>query len=541
MEKKLIRWNHILIGILVLAQPFIIMFQSMIVRDVQLFGLSVFEGFNIILSVISLGITVYTGENKKRFIKYIPYVLLLGTYLILHGYNIYQFNNSVYPAQSPSFLVESYYIFRTFLVPLLLMFNVCYAGIEKEKVLRIFEGFLFVFVSVMVVTNFFKVALINYEEVLLHYLKELRRISFFDWFTFENAFSYSYYELTTKGWFLSGNELSAVLFMSLPLVVYRAYKCKDVFHYVLIVLQMLAMYMLGTKVANMGALLILIMFIGIWCVFAILRHKKQSIIPIMALLIIFGAIFPFSPIGYKYRYEFVSGDGGSESSGMLLDQAAVVNLDEKDEFSEEMIHYYENLIKDSRYLKGLNPNELNEEEKQFIKEYMMNYCGYFGIDPYIIRNYDDLEHSAFWVRYLQETPNNDYRVLKTMILEDIYNNNDNEKDKYLGMGYTTNYIYTEADYTYQFYMYGIIGIVLFIGPYIAMLLFVIIKGLLNIRKIFNLSTAICFVAPLIGILVAKLSGHVLERTLPLMTIAMLSGILYLHVEELTDKKETNPL
>ena len=74
MERKLAKVNFILIGILILSQPFIVMFQATIVRNVQLFGLSVFEAFNLIVSFASVCLTIIGYPNKKVFLKYIHVV-----------------------------------------------------------------------------------------------------------------------------------------------------------------------------------------------------------------------------------------------------------------------------------------------------------------------------------------------------------------------------------------------------------------------------------------------------------------------------------
>ena len=527
MEGKIKKINQNLIGALILAQPFIIMFQANIVRDVQFLGLSVFEGFNILLSVVSLCLSIYTHNNKRVFLKYIPYVIVLGAYILMHGYNIYQFNNAVYEAQSPSFFVESYYIFRTFFVPLLLLFNIYYSGMQKETILTIMERMLFVVVSVMVVTNLLKVAFINYSEEMVR-----ASYSIFDWLNFHNSREYAYYELTTKGWFLSGNQMSSILFMTLLVTIYRSYKKRDWFHYVLAVLQMLAMCMLGTKVANVGCILIAALFIVLWCLFACLKQSRRGILFSVILLLVFSIIIPFSPIGYKYRYRFSHSEATEGEGGLVLD-AAISESPETEEMSEELKIFYENLIRDSIIFKKLDGDNLSLEEKEFVKEYMNTYRSYFGISPFIIENYDDLNHSSFWVHYIQTTPNNDYRVLKTMILEDIYTNNDNPLDKYFGMGYTTNYIYTESDYAYQIYLYGIIGLLLFVGPYFVALLYVIYKGLRNFKNMFTMECSVYFIAPVIGLAVAKMSGHVLERTYPLLVIALLIGILLIHTKSQT--------
>ena len=533
MNKKIIKINHTLIGLLIIAQIFIVMFQATIVRDVQLFGLSVFEGFNIVISLISMCLTIYAYSEKKKFFKYIPYAIILGAYFILHGYHIYQFNEAVYASQEPSFLVESYYIFRTFIVPLLLIFNIYYSGMKKEQLIKILEIFVFIIAIVMVATNLFGIAQRNYSEETVYATLKL-----FDWFSFDNISKYSYYQLTTKGWFLSGNQMAAILFMLFPIIVYRAYKVRDWFHYVLMCMQILAMFMLGTKVANIGCLLIALMFACFWIFFKLIKHKESGIIAILIISMVFCMLFPFSPVGYMIRYQNKHQGTGSEGRAeLMLDRALEVDLEDDTEMDEDEKLYYENLKKDSKIFKKLNPDELSDDEKKFVLKYMSDYCGYFGISPFIIENYDDLEHSVFWARYMQETPNNDYRVLKNMILEDIYNNNDNPLDKYFGMGYTLNYIYTEADYTYQVYIYGILGVVVLIGPYFCLLAYVILQGLRNFKKMFTLESAICFAAPLLGLCVAKFSGHVLERSFPLITLSMVLGIILLHTRNCVKTSE----
>lgn len=532
MNTKLIKINHLLIGILIILQPIINIFQTIVVRDVQLFGFSVFEAFNIFAVLISVCLSIYTYSNKKTFLKFLPYVLVLGMYVFLHGYNIYQFDEEVYSLQEPSFFVESYYIFRTFIVPLLLIFAIYYSGMKKEQLIRILEIFVFIVVSVMVITNILKVAQRNYAEEIVY-----NSLNLFDWFSFENVSRRSYYQLTTRGWFLSGNQMSAILFMSFPVMIYRAYKIRDVFHYLLIALQMLAMFMLGTKVANLGSLLVVLLFVVLWVVFKVLKHKEKGIVILLVMSIAFAILFPFSPVGYMLRYDKQTGTTSSSGGGLMLDSALEYEVEDDEQMNEELRKYYENLKRDSKRFKKLVADSLTEEEKIFVREYMTDYCGYFGISTFIIDNYNDLEHSVFWTHYIQETPSNDYRVLKTMILKDIYNKNNNPLDKYLGMGYTLNYIYTEMDYSYQYYYYGLIGITLFIAPYFCMLLYIIIQGLRHFKEMFTLECAMYAIAPVLGLAVAKLSGHVLERQLPLLVIGMVMSIVLIHTRNVCESRE----
>ena len=522
MNKKITQINHILIEILVIAQLFIVMFQANIVRDVQLLGLSIFEGFNIILSLVILGITVFSHSKKRVFIKYIPYVVVLGIYLILHSYNTYQFNQEVYAAQTPSFLTETYYIFRIFLVPIILIFNIYYSGIQKEKLIKILEVFVFIIAVVMVGTNFLHLALRNYSNETIY-----GGLSFFDWFTFESSEKYDYYRLTTKGWFLSGNQMAGILFMTFPVMLYRIYQRRGWFRYVTMSLQMLAMFMLGNKVSNLGCLLVVSMFGCFWVLFKLLKHKEKGILAIVIIGVSFLILFPFSPVGHMIRYQNAMKESGiSENQKTLLEQAIDVELTE--EMDKEERAYYEKLKTDSIYFSELDADNLSEEEQTFVVNYMDEHRYFFGISSYITKRYDSLESANFWVRYMQQARNNDYRAMKSAILEDIYQRNQNKWNRYLGMGNTLNFLYTEEDYSYQVYSYGIIGFLLLIGPYFYLILYVFVQGLKNFKKMFTLESAMYFSAPLLGLGVAKLSGHIFENTLPLMVIGIVGGILLLH-------------
>ena len=535
MNKKLTQLNHILIGILLISQLFIAMFQANIVRDVQVFGLSVFEVFNIVLSLVSLGITVFVHSEKRDFIKYVPYVVLLGTYLILHVYNTYQFDQTVYAAQAPNFVTEIYYIFRKFLVPIILLFNIYYSGVQKEQLIRILEIFVFIVVVVMVGTNLLHVALRNYAEETIY-----ARLSFLDWFTFESSGRFDYYRLTTKGWFLSGNQMAGILFMSFPVILYRAYQKRSWFHYVTVGLQMMAMFMLGNKVSNLGCLLIVAIFGCLWVLFKVLKHKEQGIIRIMIIGICFLILLPISPVGHMIRYQ-----NTMKKNGIVMNQQTLLEQAMEAEITEEMDAkektYLEKLKKDSIYFSKLDANNLTEEQQAFVVNYMDEHFLFFGISPYIIDHYDSLESASFWIRYMQVAKNNDYRAVKSAILEDIYERNQNGMDKYVGMGNTLNFIYTETDYSYQLYIYGIVGFLLLIGPYFYILLYVLVQGLKNFKKMFTLESAMYFLAPVLGLGVAKFSGHIFENTMPLMVISVVGSILLLHTRKqvASSEKEEN--
>ena len=115
--------------------------------------------------------------------------------------------------------------------------------------------------------------------------------------------------------------------------------------------------------------------------------------------------------------------------------------------------------------------------------------------------------------------------MKTDIIARIKERNNNKLDTYLGMGYTLNFMDIERDYVYQYYLFGILGLILFISPYFVLLLIAIIKILLNLKNKFNYSTYFVAMSPMMGLAIAYLSGHVFGWVSPMMWLAVAIAIL----------------
>ena len=97
--------------------------------------------------------------------------------------------------------------------------------------------------------------------------------------------------------------------------------------------------------------------------------------------------------------------------------------------------------------------------------------------------------------------------MKVKIIARIKERNNNKYDSYLGMGYTINFMDLERDYVYQYYLFGLLGIILIL-PQLFVCFKTGINCLKNIRQIPLLSTALVAMGPALGFVVAYYSGHV---------------------------------
>lgn len=500
---KIRKFNRWLIAFIIIAQPVIDMIRKMGGNKTELFGIAVVELINLVLVSLIFLLTIITYKEKKKLLKWLWLLIPYLGYFILHYYNITQFDNSVYPNQTISLFTEFYYLFRMFIMPFVFIFSAYYSGIKCKELIQIFEILILIIAGSICVLNLMKMSFLAYDT------NHFSNYSIFDWPSFNET---NYQLLTTKGWFDSGNQISAILFITLPITLALAYNKRTKFNYLLLVLQLFAMLMLGTKVANVGCLLVLIAFFVIVIFKKIVLKKKINPTKwILLITIIISVVFIYSPRGYDLRHkEFdqISSDNSSisipTSSGDKINEMSCQNLSSKDKLYLELF-VYEN-------------------------QYKMK------IPEYFLMSYPVKYNHNFWCYISKSALKNknnpiDYREMKTAIMNQIYLNNDNKMDKFVGMGYTLNFIYTEEDYTYQFYSYGILGIILFFGPYFILLCYLIYKFFRNFKENFKISNILLIMSLTISLIVPYLSGHVFERIFPLYILAFVAILCLVTIKE----------
>ena len=479
--------EKILIAIFIFIQIILDMLRKTNFVNIEILNISILELINIFLVLGIFGIVFL--KNIKSLKKYILYFIILFLYLVLHYYNTTLFSAEAYPLQQANFLIETFHIFITYIIPFILLISIQESSIKKKDLIDIIKYFAFFMSFLIVILNFFKLSYQAYDN------GNIIKYNFFDWFTYQGD---NYYELTSKGLFYSGNQISAILLICLPITLLALYQEKKVKNYFFLGIQILAMYMLGTKVASLGIFLVFLAFFLIY-IFSNLITKKemQPIARIVTFAVVACACFLISPLGINYRME------KTES--------------------------YEDLNKNPDFLKiyQLNCNSSDlEKEREFIKQFIINYKESLNIPDYIYEAYPTELDLKYWCVFLhnEELPKNDYRIMKTNILNSIYQKNNNKYDKWLGMGYTINYLYTEKDYSFQFYIYGIIGIIVLIGPFYFIILKNGIHILKDIKQKATIENLMLLMAPLVGLLTAYFSGHILERSFPMLIIAILTAL-----------------
>jgi len=242
----------------------------------------------ILVGIISI-LFLWSNKNKKMKLFLGIYMGLLIVYFIGHHLNAMQFHSLVDGNFGYSITGELFYLIRMVLplIILVVSYNIKFTDNQLESII----SWLVALISgSIVLTNLFKISLASYTN---------QRItgSIINWF-FDNRHG-SYFQLASKGFFNFANSTAAIEVLLLPLMLYYLIKHTNVKNFILSLVQVLAMFMLGTKVSTLGCIGIVVLMTGMYLFFTLIKRDlvfKKSVLGILLLFIVLcGIIYPVSP------------------------------------------------------------------------------------------------------------------------------------------------------------------------------------------------------------------------------------------------------
>lgn len=474
-----------LITLMFVFLPIVDMLRVTSIKDVELFGVSIIELINIFLVGVSFIFTI-PKIKKKHLVCLAVYFMCIIIYLIFHVINTYSFNLALVPESTHNFIVEAYYIFRVYILPLLLMIVL----FENKKIfnrqyyLNIMKYLVIVISGQIVVLNLCGFSYSTYAFGNDSFL--INKTNFFDVF----GYTGDYKNLFTIGLMSSANQISIILFMLLAINVYNLYLCPKTKNLLLIFLQCFSMIIIGTKVAALGCLLILFATLFMYYFFVILKrdkHNKRYSLMHIGLIVMVSIVLMVSPFARLYT-EKIPGTGF------------------KNDLSIEEI---------KRVRGQLDDSTLTEEQ---LIELLSENSTVFKISPMFYNMYPIENDLEFWLTIARRDRkiNNNYRVIKNDIVKRIVEKNNNKYDKLVGIGYTVGTLDMERDYVYQYYLFGIIGLLLLIGVYGFFYIYNILK--IFKRNYFNYNFCIMLVPPFLGLVACYFSGHLFGWVSPMLIL-----------------------
>mgnify|MGYP002293239788 CR=1 FL=1 len=212
------------------------------------------------------------------------------------------------------------------------------------------------------------------------------------------------------------------------------------------------MFMLGTRVSSYSVFIIL----GISLIAYILTSIKESKIK-LSIILTHIILLLMSILLYKYS--------------PLQSRNAYYN----ELFKEREVNRSSITIEEA----------LNLSDKEF-KKLLLNY----NIVPEFYNKYYPLEKDRdFYEEYISRntTKINDTRYLEASIIKRVKSLNNNNKDNIYGIGYNRimNIFNIENDFIMQYYSVGYIGVIMLLGVYVVILIYLYLKTLFNLEKYFT--------------------------------------------------------
>lgn len=480
MKNKIIK---ILITTVFILLPIIDILRATPVKDIEVFNIALIEFINFILIGTSFLLTI-PKINKKKKIFLISYILAFILYLLFHIKNIYNFDINIFLKANPNFIIEIYYIVRVYILPILLVI-VLFGNrdiFNKEYYLKILKYLIIAISGTIIVSNIFRFSYSSYDDEM----GLINKTNFFDVFTYKGKFK----ELLTCGLFNSANQISIILFMLLPINLYNLYNKTNKQNLFYVLIQIISMIIIGTKISALGSLLVLIATLFVYFFFIIIKKEKINenyLLNHLILLIITISVLAISPFNKVLR-------------------STINNEDNFVNEKEETIKYAYNKLEE----------DLTDKE---VVELLTEYNGVFKISGMFYKLYPIENDTEFWLTIAKRDNhlNNNYRVIKNDIIKRVIERNDNKQDKLFGIGYTSNFIDIETDYLYQYYLFGIIGSILFIGVYIYFYIqniFKLFKG-----KYFKYEYCLRILSSFLGLVGCIFSGHLFGWTTPMIILA----------------------
>lgn len=508
---------YLFIGFMI-AQPLFDIFWLYNDNLIAMFKFSPATIIRMLVMVILFGFMFIWCKDKRKYKFFIVAAIVYIIYAIFHHINSANFYVPYGYFDKYSFVKEMFYLVRM-IMPLLIVFITYENKLSTKYFKTIVISVALIFSVIMVATNFLGIALASYGGGT-HQIKA----TFFEWFYGDIYSKYQYLDIASKGIFHMANQVSGVLVCLLPLVIYIYFKKPNVLHGVTVFLTILAMIMIGTRVASMGWCAVAVAMVIIYLFFVFIKKELtfslRSLIVLIIMIIVGVVILPYSPVMNR---TFIN-----DNSKQVEDDIDSSN-GKKD------------LKELKKYIASMEGKELTKEEEEELKEkkvtFIKNSYVTFGVDrTYIEKIYPYTDDPDFWLQEY-EIPFVDranHRQLKTDVTHRIIELNDNKMDYVIGMSFTrlrNAPCYMENDIYVHMYSIGIIGIILFICPYLVVLGYSVYRMFKDYKNKFNFINVTLAFSVVLVFFAGIVSGNVFDEWIVTLYLGLICGMLLLSINK----------
>ena len=524
-QKKLAILNNILLIFLVL-QPFLDIYMSVVGQKLDIFGFSIATLIRTSFIVVTFVFIIIYQIKNKIHIKWLylitAYLIAVGTYGLLHHINIVNSNGYYVTSGIYNVTTEILYLQRL-VVPVLLIYNVMITKPNKDIVEKVLVVVATIVSLVIIITNIFEVSFASYSQTEGN---TMITYNFIDWFTNDTI---PYRESLSKGFFVSANQIGALLVVLLPIVINCMLKENKPYLYLVFFFQIVAMTLIGTRVASLGWILICFAMIIIYAVLAIIKKQislsSLSICVIMLIIELGTLLYIKSPAQNRDFAESYEGMYDSE-------------IEEKEELGEYIsLEAFNSMLNDEQLLTEYVGD--NVSEKGLTYDAMCKYISkthkyHFITKKYINVIYPYYDDPEFWLEMFASPIHirGDNRARQLEIVKRIKENNNNTVlDTIFGMGATpmnSRGYMIENDLISHYYNLGVIGVILFMFPFVTVILLALFKVVKKIKiwSCINMEFFAYLLSVCMAYFVGYFAGHVLDEYIVTIFVAVIAGLMY---------------
>lgn len=430
--------------------------------------------------LIFFGLSFIKFSSKKDRFKLIVYLLFVLLYSILHLIFVDNY-----------LMEELLYIFKM-TSNVLLFYSVYSMNVDYKKSIKFIKIILWFICGSIVLCNFFK---LGYSSYSFNYLK----YNIFDWFKNINGY---FEDFSGKGFFHLANQIVGVVLLFYPMLINEVKENKKVMDIVLLNVCSLSMLMIGNRTSSAGPLIILIFSFVIYLFLVTIKKEKLSVkyILILVFSMIFINIFLYNaPIVKRDKYY------------NDLDKS-VINITGDVDKSEVI----------NKYISDNKDNTVNKSTRDILLDKNLNINFIDNYYPY------DKDHE-FWDNLVNSNIDfKDSRLIELKIAQRLVELSDNKLYKFVGIGYykIISVCNIERDYVMQYYSVGILGLVIFVGFYFIIYIKMLFKVFINLDKKFNYVNIMLLSGIGINLIVAYLSGNILNALSSTIPLTICLGIAY---------------
>lgn len=480
-------WKKILIVYFIL-QPFLECYLLYTDQITSIFRFSPSTIIRIGIIGILFLLILFHKTDKNDWKKLFIYGILLVGYTIGHHISAIRFAADDVSNANYSVMTELLYIIRM-LVPIMVAIITSKLNWTWQNFKKIILSTVGIISIVIVFMNVFEISLTSYGG------DNIIKANFLSWF-FPGLGGIQAEYLASRGWFYMANQISGLLGMLLPLTIYITITEFNNKKLIILFLQILAMILLGTRVAAVGWIAILAVMLIIYIFLCFVKKEMKFSHEIFLKLVVCGCI-----------------------GAVILSFSPVMNRTyESDYFEQELA-----------MKKKFEDESLNKDDKKPKSLYQK--LSLSAINPaYYIQLYSYREHPEFWKDVLklpfEERTGN--RKLEVLVTKDIARKSNQPLEPWFGMSFSRMRnieIYIEHDIIVHYYTIGIFGIMLFILPYFIILIWRGIGCLCHYKEQFNFLNISLLASVALALAISVFSGHLLDELIVTIFLGFVCGLL----------------